>query len=206
MGEALRRTEALQGKEHPDTARIHLLLGEALRPMGEHVRANEHAQAALERLRTTLGPKHPEVIVATEIVGMGLLELKRYDEALETFRTALALVREDAGEDDPGLQFSYDGIGQALVGLGRFAEAVPPLEKAMSFKPKLETTDQQRTLGESGFGLARALWGLGQRDRARAEASRAREVFARTQHAKKLAELDAWLGSLGAGTVTRSAP
>ena len=206
MGEALRRTEALQGKEHPDTARIHLLLGEALRRMGDHVGANEHAQAALERLRTTLGSKHPEVIVATETVGMGLLELKRYDEALETFRDALALAREDVGEDDPGLQFSYDGIGQALVGLGRFAEAVPPLEKAMSFKSKLETSDQLRTLGESGFGLARALWGLGQRDRARAEASRAREVFARTQHAKKLAELDAWLGSLRAGTATRPAP
>jgi tetratricopeptide (TPR) repeat protein/predicted Ser/Thr protein kinase len=203
LGEALRQTEALQGKEHPDTARRRNTYAEALRRVGKLEPALEHAQAALEVRREALGPKHFDVIVTTEQVGMLLLELKRYEEALAAYRTALALSLEDVGNDDPGLQFSYDGIGQALVGLGRHAEAVAPLEKALSFKAQVETVDQQRTLGESGFALARALWGLGQRERARAEAARAREVLTRTQQPKKVAELDAWLGSIG---VLPSAP
>jgi serine/threonine protein kinase/tetratricopeptide (TPR) repeat protein len=197
LGEALRRAESLQGKEHPDTARRRAAFAEALRRVGKPALALEHAQAALEVRREVLGPKHLEVIITTELVGMCLLELNRYEEALETYRTALALSREDVGDDDPGLQYSYDGIGQALVGLRRYAEAVSALEKAMSFKPQQETPDQQRTLGESGFALARALWGLGQKERARAEAARAREILTRTQQTKKVAELDAWLGSIG---------
>ncbi len=206
LAEALRLTESLQGKEHPDTARRHTALAEALRRVGKPALALEHAQAALEIRREALGPKSLDVIISMELVGMCLLEVKRYEEALETFRTSLALSREDTGDDDPGLQFSYDGIGQALLGLGRYAEAVAPLEKALSFKAQLETTDQQRTLGESGFALARALWGLGRRDRALVEVARARSVLTRIQHPKKVAELDAWLDSIGVRSAALPAP
>ncbi len=206
LGEALRQTEALLGNAHPDTARRRTAFAEALRRVGKTALALEQAQAALEVRKAVLGPKHLEVIMTTELVGGCLLELKRYEEALATYQTALALAREDAGDDDPGLQFSYDGIGQALVGLQRYAEAVAPLEKAMSFKAQLETPDQQRTLGESGFALARARWGLGQRDRARAEAARAREVLTRAQQPKKVDELDAWLVSIGVRPPKSPAP
>jgi tetratricopeptide (TPR) repeat protein/predicted Ser/Thr protein kinase len=206
LGEALQGSESLLGREHPDTARRRSSFAEALRLVDKPALALEHAQQSLEVRRAVLGPKHLDVIVTMEQVGMCLLELARYEESLEIFRTALALSREDVGDDDPGLQFSYDGIGQALVGLGRYAEAVAPLEKAMSFKAQLETLDQQRTLGESGFALARALWGLGQRERARGEAARAREVLTRIQHSKKLAALDAWLSSIGVRPPAPPAP
>jgi tetratricopeptide (TPR) repeat protein/predicted Ser/Thr protein kinase len=201
LTEALLKTEAAKGRQHPDTATRRTMLATAYRESGDAARALPHIQTALEDRKAALGAEHPAVADALDELGMSLLALKRHGEAISTFQEAVALKRRVQGGDHPDLSFSYDGLGQALLAGGRAAEALEPLRKALSY----DDTEPE-LLAESGFALARALWDVGQPAQAREEARRARERYVKLEKAARVAELDTWLASRRALPSGQQAP
>jgi eukaryotic-like serine/threonine-protein kinase len=187
---SLQQAKQTWGPVHPEMARGHLVLGQVLHDEGDYTDALEHAEAALRISRDSLGAQHPYVTEALNDVGRYQLALKRYAQAQETFEAQLELQLRILSPDDPSLQLSYDGIGQALLGLGKASEAVRHLEKGLSFNDA-----PSEALAESHFGLARALWAVGQPKRALVEANRARERFLQLALPKRTSEVESWLKS-----------
>jgi tetratricopeptide (TPR) repeat protein len=189
LRESLERSEAIKGKQHPETATRHTMLATAYRESGDLENALTHVQHALEVRKAVHGPEHPAVADALDELGMGYLAMKRHDEALVTFQEALAIKSKVLGEDHPDLSYSYDGIGQALLGQGNAAAAVEPLRKALSY----EDTEPE-ALAITGFILAKALWEEGkERDKAREEARLALDRYVKLEKADQVSEINAWL-------------
>ncbi|HEX8700250.1 MAG TPA: serine/threonine-protein kinase [Myxococcaceae bacterium] len=188
LRQALEQTEAAVGKLHPDTARRHQSLAWVLRESGNPAEALAHAQAALEIRKALLGTDHRQTMAMMAEVGQCLLDLKRYPEALAAYEETLAIQLRVLKPEDTYLQYTYDGVGQALLGLGKAREAIAPLQKAVAF-----TAMAPDVLAISGFALAKALAGDGQREAARSEAEKARERFTRAGQEQRAAEVLAWL-------------
>lgn len=186
--QSLRQTEAAKGKQHPEVATRQTMLATAYRESGDLEKAQEHVQQALEVRKATQGPEHPAVADTLDELGMGLIALKRYDEAVNTFNEALAIKRKALGEDHPDLQYSYDGVGQALLAAGKAQESLEPLRKALAYQDA-----EPEGLAQTGFGLAKALWAVGQPAEARAEAQRVREEYKKLEKPDQVAELTTWL-------------
>jgi hypothetical protein len=89
------------------------------------------------------------------------------------------------------------GLGLSLLELGQTAEAIAPLEDAVRLRAAEEPADRAE-LGQSRFGLARALWATGgdhARARALAVAARADLATVGPRAAADLASVDAWLAA-----------
>jgi eukaryotic-like serine/threonine-protein kinase len=189
LGEALRQTQSAKGAQHPEMGSRHVMLATAYRESGDAAQALTHAEAALKLRKTALGTDHPAVADALDELGECLLQLRRYDEAMEAFRKAVDIKAEKLGTDHPDLSYSYDGMGKTLLARGQAAEAIAYLKQALSY----ENTEPE-ALAETGFRLAQALWDSGKSpQRAREEALRAREGYAKLKKPQQVAEIDAWL-------------
>jgi tetratricopeptide (TPR) repeat protein len=186
--QSLQQTEAAKGKQHPEVATRHTMLATAYRESGNMEKALEHVQQALVVRKATQGPEHPAVADTLDELGMGLIALKRYDESVKTFTEALEIKRKVLGEDHPDLQYSYDGIGQALLGAGKAKESLEPLRKALAYKDA-----EPEGLAQTGFGLAKALWEVGQQAEARQEAQRVRAEYVKLEKPDQVAEITQWL-------------
>jgi len=127
----------------------------------------------------------------------GMLEIKatifgeehRFEDALATYRRALEIKQKALPAGDQRLSYSYDGIGQSLLGLGQPAEARPMLEQALAIRG-----DLPEDLGDTQYGLARALWQLGQQKAAALRyGEQALASYQRAGKTARAAEVEGWL-------------
>jgi tetratricopeptide (TPR) repeat protein len=102
-------------------ARLHDLLGSALRATGAH----EEALACFDRAIAL----QSDFAIAHGNRGNVLAELSRFDEAIASFDTALKL--------DPGSADDWCNRGAALHDLDRFDEALASTERALALNPNL---------------------------------------------------------------------
>src|SRR6185295_3032545 len=119
-------------------------------------------------------------------------EEHRYQEALATYRQAQDIQEKVLKPGDQLLSYSYDGIGQSLLGLGHPDQARPMLEKALAIRG----TDPE-DLADTHYGLARALWQLGQKEKTAAirYADQAKREYQRAGKAERAAAVDGWMAS-----------
>ncbi|HZN93499.1 MAG TPA: tetratricopeptide repeat protein, partial [Myxococcales bacterium] len=151
------------------------------------------ANRALRLAETKLGREHPATADALDNRADVLLEQGHPREALIDAERALAVRRKGKGSM-VAEAFSLNTIGRAQLQLGRLPEAIASLERAASLKPP-----NAAVMADIELGLARAL-AAAHRDPARAQAlaGSARSRFEQLHHARRLAELDAWLAAHGA--------
>ena len=139
--------------EHPDNPSGHYMLGLSAWKSGDHKRAAEALQRAVE-LDSTSGKAQinlarvlieqgrneeallhvqksielkPESQEGWRVLGNVQVNLGRTDDAIEAYRQAL--IRNDQDS------WSMNNYGLLLIGLGRYDEALQPLARAVELKP-----------------------------------------------------------------------
>ncbi|HYG61187.1 MAG TPA: serine/threonine-protein kinase [Thermoanaerobaculia bacterium] len=189
---ALRIFEASYGPGHLQVAGLHGNIGSTLRESGRFEEAMPHYRRCLASLEK-IEPEGPNVSWALSNLGMLLFDLERYEEALPVFQRSVALDEKLLGPSHPDLAYDLDGLGHVLHELGRPAEAVPLQERALALRVAANVSPI--LVADSRFGLARALWDVGSRDRALRLARQARATYAAQGEPwqQSLAAADAWL-------------
>lgn len=106
----------------PTPGSLHVLLGTALRELGQPQSAEAHFRRALQ-----FDPRNMD---ALEHVATSHISQRRYRRALDLFRTQL--------EIDPDRASTHANMATALYYLDRTEEAIRSLERALSLDPTLE--------------------------------------------------------------------
>jgi serine/threonine protein kinase/tetratricopeptide (TPR) repeat protein len=182
-------TRAALGQDNPLPLTGLANIGDALSGAGrfeEALAADREARAETERV---LGPSHPLLGNITNNECEALNRLGRFAEASATCQLALSIWRA-AGTGPAIVSFGQTGLGMAFLGEGRAEDAIAPLETAVA--SRVDNHLAPELIGESRFGLARALWARrAARPRALALAKQARADS--TSDPKAVAAIDAWL-------------
>jgi eukaryotic-like serine/threonine-protein kinase len=174
--QALALRLAALGPEHRDVGTSHNNLGSLALDEGDERAATAHLERALALYERTLGAGHPDL--AIPLSNLGDLAIRRGDfvRALDYCRRALVLDEAAAGPDAPDLAYDLVCVGEAELGRGDRAAARPLLERALALRTG--GAGDPGELARTRFALARALWGLGDRPRARQLAIEARDGLA----------------------------
>jgi tetratricopeptide (TPR) repeat protein/predicted Ser/Thr protein kinase len=131
LREALSRTEAQLGPEHPAMATVLTNLGSTYEARGDEEAAIDHYERALAIREAAYGPAHPSL--ATTLINLGTVyyALRRDEEALAQYRRALDLLatkaEPPAGEMGPLL----NNLGMVTNALGDHVAALAYHERAL---------------------------------------------------------------------------
>jgi tetratricopeptide (TPR) repeat protein len=124
--------EATWGTDHPSTARLLTVVGNAHLRLGD-LDASEQAQRdSLEIQRRCFGPDDGEVANAQYNLALVLRRRGRHDEAATLLLRAIAIREALVGADAPELILWLLPTGESLVESGRAADAVAPLRRALA--------------------------------------------------------------------------
>jgi tetratricopeptide (TPR) repeat protein len=158
------------------------------REAAELVRRN---LAILERHR---GKDSPTLVGGLGELGDDLNLVGDHRGALAAAERAIAIVRKVQGDESPWMNVGLIVAGEARLGLGDAAGAVRDLERSLRLQEKFQPVPAN--LAETRFALARALWVLGERKRAREIAAVAEESYRAAPGAEKeLKEVGEWRAS-----------
>lgn len=138
------------------------------------------------------GPNHPNVGIAAFNTADALWHHGRNAEAIVEADRALAIY--EPLDDKRGLAFTLTARGGAREALGDHRGARTDLERAYALGDNPDTDPWLRAV--TGFQLARALAGLGDRARARALATSARDVARDTGNEGLRGQADTFLRTL----------
>ncbi|MEM9462359.1 MAG: serine/threonine-protein kinase [Myxococcota bacterium] len=188
--------EAL-GAEHPSVASAHSNLGRNLSDQGKHEEAEVELRAALGILEQTLGPEHPNLILTHNNLGYCLQDQEKYAEAEVELRAALWLLEKHNDPEHLDIAKARNNIAAAMLRQDRAAEALPLAEQAWARFQGDDVPAGNRAT--SAFVLARILWTVEGRDRARArtlaeEALRSYRA-AGPDHGEDIEQVRQWLDS-----------
>jgi predicted O-linked N-acetylglucosamine transferase (SPINDLY family) len=119
-------------QQHPEWAKVHVNLGDALRRLREFEEAAACYRRALE-----LDPARPAVY---ESLGNALGEQGKLEEAIACFRRAL--------EIQPEFADAHNNLGNALKDQGRLTEAVACFHRALTLEPDHQTAHTNLLLSQ----------------------------------------------------------
>jgi len=185
---ALRRA---QGADHPALIPSLRSLAVAQAGLGQFAAAHASVDEALRIARARLGPEHQRVADCLDVKATAFQQEGRFAESLALYRASLEMKRKLLRPFAPDLFYSHDGIGQSLLGLGRAREAVLSFRTALSFRgiPGGDRADSQ-------FGLARALWLLGEdRDASIRSGDEALGGYRAAKRPDQVQTVEAWLAA-----------
>jgi tetratricopeptide (TPR) repeat protein len=190
--QALALKEKALGRNHPDVGISEGNMAVVLEDLNRNQEALVHVERSIAILTQGLGADHPDLATQVSNRGEILNGLGRYREARESFERARIVWERELGLDHRNLGYALTGIGESFLAEGDASSALAPLERALTIREQHETEPSR--LAETRFALARALWDTN-RDRARARtlAQRAKDGYAQTSIASKLADVDGWL-------------
>jgi CHAT domain-containing protein len=173
--EAVAMAERLQG---PDSSGVAIALGVAAatrHSLGDFAGARARIERALAIWRRSgASGQH----VGDALGSLAALDESegRLDAALST--TTEALKAFEGMEGDTRLKtLVLETRGRVLTALARYAEARVVLDEARALNASLDDGERNSLLAQSLVSLATADWGLGRRDDARTEITRAIELF-----------------------------
>jgi serine/threonine protein kinase/tetratricopeptide (TPR) repeat protein len=186
---ALALRQQTLGSEHPQIAIAYSNLAYNLLELGDHKRALEAINKAIDIQR-----KQGEAWGA--IVGCRgeiLHALGRDTEARRDFDYSLSKVQTDREA-----AIALTGLAQVDLAAGEPTDARPLLERALGIREQAEPNSL--LVAETRFALARALGGSGaDHKRARSLATSAREACGREPCPRRLAGIDSWLSAHSPG-------
>ena len=121
--------------------------------------------------------------------------LDKLDLAATEFQRSLAIEEKALGPKHPQVSAPLLGLGEVELSRKAPARAVPLLERALAIRASQPGDGVD--LADVRFALARALFATGDRSRARALATEARDAYAKVgpRARRELAEASAWLNS-----------
>ena len=190
---ALAIRERTLGPDHPSIADSLSNLALIAIEAEDHERARELNLAALEMRERLLGPDHSAVAISLNNLGEVELQLVALDDAEVHYRRALEIMQTQLGAEHLHVSYPLHGIGQVALARGRAREAVEPLERALALRERNNAGPGDRA--ELRFDLARALWGNGDRARARSTAKQALDEYREAERTDAIASIEAWLRS-----------
>lgn len=160
--------EKAAGPDSPDTAVALQTLAATYSRAGNSADALATHQRVLAIQLKVLGPDHLQTTQTQVNLAMALRIASRCDESLPLLQAALTARTKLFGPDHPDIGRVLQTTGDCLVDLGRAQEAVAPLERALELREaqKTITADDRVSLAMVQYGLGRALWDTGARDRA----------------------------------------
>jgi tetratricopeptide (TPR) repeat protein len=188
--------ERVIGPEHPDIASLLNNLANVAHEQGELDQAKQLHQRALS-INEQLGPEHPSVAISLYNVAMLHVTLGELTQAQPLLERALTIAEKVYGLDHPETAWLLGELGDIEVQLGQPEAALPLLERALIIFDAHEGEQGGEPIAR--FALARALVdGGADRERAQAEAERAREGFRQlgASASQKLARVESWLAEL----------
>ena len=137
----LKIREALNGKDHPETATALMNLSALYRKVQKYSEAEHLARRALQIDEHALGKQHPDTATDENNLAGLFREMKRYPESeplyLHALNTRLLLL----GKDSPQTAKSLLGLGELRRAQGRNAEAEKLIQEALETDKRVYGTD-----------------------------------------------------------------
>jgi eukaryotic-like serine/threonine-protein kinase len=184
----------LFGEDHGRVGFAQVELGDVELAAGDLRAARASYERAVAVLAAAKGTEHPDYAMAVAgVVEVDLAE-RRYAEARRGCAVVTAVAAATQGADSTYVAAANTNCARALVGLGRPAEAIALLTEAVAILEKRDIRLSPAVAAR--FDLAKLLWPRGERDRARALATRALEI-GEALPGEDLGELRAWLATHG---------
>ena len=121
--------------------------------LGDHRKALDFQQRALDIRCDIIGEKHSDTAIAINNVGFLLAELGEHRKALEYAQRALGIQREVLGEKHPDTARSLNNVGSLLGELGDHRKALKYKQRALDIR--------REVLGEKHPDTARAIDSVG---------------------------------------------
>lgn len=159
------------GANHPYTASVHHLRGDAYRQSGDFPEAMRAYQEALRVRRAALGPKSPETARTENAIGLLDADLRDWRAADEAFASALASLDASLGTDHPETITVRSNRALARWGATGKSSAVDEYAKAVA--------DLGRALGDDHPDVAAAMRNLSRFEADRGNGERAEELLER---------------------------
>jgi tetratricopeptide (TPR) repeat protein len=181
--EVFRRTLAIKqrafGPEHPSVAGTMTNLANCLERMGKLDEAQPLAAASLAIKLKSLGPDHTDVAHSHTALGQIALDRSLWSEAAEQFRRAVAIWTKSS-PGSANLAMAYNGLAEAELGAGHFDASIAAYATARTMRDATAVEPNDRV--NSRLGLAKALWGKGDRSRAKEAAASALAIATGDKH------------------------
>jgi serine/threonine-protein kinase len=107
-------------------------LGTLESSVGNHDKAREYHERALNARRSKLGPEHPQVATSLHNLGDVYSDTGDLAKALSFHRQALAIREKTLGKEHPTYAYTLSAIGEDIRGSGHPREALVYLEQALA--------------------------------------------------------------------------
>jgi serine/threonine-protein kinase len=191
-----RRVLALLSKslpsDHLQIAQTHTNIAESLGLLGRYEEAIVEERLALPTYERLFGPESENVGVSCTNIGFALYKMGRLAEARQTLQRAVAAYEKTLAADAPDLAEPMVHLGNVELRDGHAREALRWFERALKLRQK--DRDPTEMLAAAELGTAQALWATGgQRARAIALATRARDQLVASNKKEELAAVTAFL-------------
>ena len=133
FSEAVERSTALSGADHPDALLFRNDYARALSGLGDDEAAMQQLRQVLAARERVLGGSHPETAITRVDLGRSLWRLGKLDEAEGLIRRGRDDYAAAKGEDHPGRWIATIHLASVLRDLGRLDEAEGELVGARAF-------------------------------------------------------------------------
>ncbi|MBV1862130.1 MAG: serine/threonine-protein kinase [Nannocystaceae bacterium] len=202
LSRALEIQVGARGRESREVAYLLDDLGRLLRAGGNLGGAVTKHREAYEILRNVHDGDNPALVVSGMNIGYTLNAAGRWQEGLDAFVQALEMAERVSGPQHPHIVYAANAAASALVDQKRYDEAYVYAKKALDLVGKAQVPPT--LFAETRFIATHALWRDGNvsgatKDRARALARRAREIYAEgaEQWGPYIQKIDVWLDKNG---------
>ncbi|MEM6993124.1 MAG: serine/threonine-protein kinase [Myxococcota bacterium] len=163
MDEALRRRQALLGRQHPLVGLSHHNLGVVLLRLGRVREAETHTSAAVQIAEQSLDPDDPHLSRALGAWSEALVETGDHASAYQAAERAVVVRRRALGADHPHVAKSLTSVGHVLALSGRWREAEQRQREALEIqRAALDTRHPELALLH--YNLGESLRMLGRLD------------------------------------------
>ena len=168
-------------------------IGEAELALAQPKEALRDFREGLTMCESTMSAAHPLCARLTGWVGEAERQLGKFADAEADLTRAVAGDEKSLGPKHPQLVQPLLALGRVALARGQAASAKAPLERALSILGK--EPGEGLSAPDARFALAEASWATGDRARAVALATQAREAYgvAGTPGKRPFAEASAWL-------------
>jgi Flp pilus assembly protein TadD len=162
---------------------------------GDHVKARQFHQQALDIRRRLLGPEHEEVAQAMNNLAKSHLDAEEYDDAERLFRASLEMITKLRGPQYVGTAAVSQNLAKCFYDKGDYSSALDAYERALAIR-SARFPNGHPVVASTLVGMARSNLALGNLEKALDLATQATDMFARLKQ-EQLPEAGEAKGALG---------
>jgi tetratricopeptide (TPR) repeat protein len=157
LEEAVRRSAAKFGRDHPDTLHAMNILALSYLDAGEGAKAVQLLEEAVRRATATLGPDDPDTLGRVNNLGKAYARTRQGAKAAAAFGRYVAGQRQQLPEDSPQLAAVLAAVSIELLSSEQYTAVEELLREALAIREKQQpdawtTFNTQSMLGEALLG------------------------------------------------------